>query len=137
GTEVTGVDATTGTVRTDAGDLTADLVVAADGIHSPTRRALFPGHPDPGYSGVTAWRGLAPKPDTPLRNGETWGRGLVFGAHPLDDETVYFYATDLAPPGEAAEDGKGALLRRVQGCHDPIPELLNGADPGAITRTDL
>src|SRR5690606_4369973 len=55
----------------------------------------------------------------------------------LDDETVYFYATDLAPPGEVAEDEKGALLRRFQGWHDPIPELLNAADPGAIIRNDL
>lgn len=137
GTEVTGVDATTGTVHTDAGDLTADLVVAADGIHSPTRRALFPGHPDPVYSGVTAWRGLAPKPDTPLRNSETWGRGLVFGAHPLDDETVYFYATDLAPPGEVTEDERGELLRRFQEWHEPIPQLLRAADPAAIIRNDL
>ncbi|MFD2349362.1 FAD-dependent oxidoreductase [Nonomuraea ferruginea] len=51
GTTVTGVDAATGTVRTDAGEFTGDLVVAADGIHSPTRRALFPGHPGPVYSG--------------------------------------------------------------------------------------
>ncbi|GAA4520743.1 FAD-dependent monooxygenase [Nonomuraea ferruginea] len=137
GTTVTGVDAATGTVRTDAGEFTGDLVVAADGIHSPTRRALFPGHPGPVYSGVTAWRGLAPMPAAPPRNSETWGRGLVFGAHPLDEKTVYFYATDVAPAGGAAGDERAELVRRFGGWHEPIPELLRTADPAHVLRNDL
>jgi 2-polyprenyl-6-methoxyphenol hydroxylase-like FAD-dependent oxidoreductase len=137
GVTVTGVDADTGVVRTDAGEMRADLVVAADGIHSPTRRALFPGHPGPVYSGVTAWRGLVPRPDTPLRSAESWGRGTVFGAHPLDENTVYFYATDVVPAGQRADDERAELLRRFGGWHDPIPELLRSAEPGAIIRTDL
>lgn len=32
-------------VRTDRGDREADLVVAADGLHSRLRQELFPGHP--------------------------------------------------------------------------------------------
>ncbi|TMR09925.1 hypothetical protein ETD86_41565 [Nonomuraea turkmeniaca] len=47
-----GMDADEGIVRTENGDLRADLVVAADGIHSKVRRALFPVHPGPAYSGV-------------------------------------------------------------------------------------
>ncbi|MDA0638647.1 FAD-dependent monooxygenase [Nonomuraea sp. MCN248] len=138
GTTVTGVDTAAGVVRSDAGEFAGDLVVAADGIHSPTRRAIFPDHPGPVYAGVTAWRGLAPRPGAPLRGAESWGRGLVFGTHPLDDETVYFYATDVVPAGETpAGDERAELTRRFGGWHEPIPELLRSADPARILRTDL
>ena len=43
-------------MATTAGELEADLVVAADGIGSATRTALFPGHPGLRYAGLTAWR---------------------------------------------------------------------------------
>ena len=41
-------------------DVTADLVVACDGIHSVIRRALHPDEGPPRYSGVTMWRGVTP-----------------------------------------------------------------------------
>ncbi len=43
-------------VATTAGELDADLVVAADGIGSGTRSVLFPGHPGLRYAGFTTWR---------------------------------------------------------------------------------
>src|ERR1700722_350019 len=43
-------------VVTTAGDLDADLVVAADGIGSGARSALFPGHLGLRYAGFTTWR---------------------------------------------------------------------------------
>src|SRR5690349_18522285 len=49
-------------VGTPEGDLEADLVVAADGIHSGVRRTLFPDHPGPVYSGFTTWRVVLPVP---------------------------------------------------------------------------
>src|ERR1700761_4920011 len=45
---------------TSAGELDADLVVAADGIGSRIRAALFPDSPGPRYSGFTTWRFVAP-----------------------------------------------------------------------------
>jgi 2-polyprenyl-6-methoxyphenol hydroxylase-like FAD-dependent oxidoreductase len=156
GVEVTGVDPDTGTVRLSPagresggpagegagmselrGELRADLVVAADGIHSATRRALFPDHPGPVYSGVTAWRGLVPRPDIPVTSTETWGRGLVFGTHLLAGDLVYFYATDLSPAGATHTDERAELLRRFGGWHEPIPELLRAAGPERILRNDV
>ncbi|WP_049572887.1 FAD-dependent monooxygenase [Nonomuraea sp. SBT364] len=137
GTTVTGVDAATGTVRTGAGELTADLVVAADGIHSPVRAALFPGHPEPVYAGVTTWRGLAARPPGPIRSSESWGRGTVFGVHALDDDLVYYYATDLSPAGAPHGDERAELLRRFGGWHEPIPALLAATEPAHILRNDL
>jgi 2-polyprenyl-6-methoxyphenol hydroxylase-like FAD-dependent oxidoreductase len=39
-----------------------DLVVAADGIYSKTRSALFPDAVRPAYSGQMSWRVVAPRP---------------------------------------------------------------------------
>jgi 2-polyprenyl-6-methoxyphenol hydroxylase-like FAD-dependent oxidoreductase len=125
------------TTVTDVDELRADLVVAADGIGSPVRAALFPGHPGPVYAGVTAWRGLAPRPDVPIQSSESWGRGTVFGVHPISDDLVYFYATDLAPAGAAHGDQREELLRRFGGWHQPIPAVLRAADPARIIRNDL
>lgn len=136
-TTVTAVDATTGEVRIDGGRLRADLVVAADGVNSAVRAALFPGHPGPVHAGVTAWRGLVPRPDVPVRSAESWGRGTVFGAHPISDDLVYFYATDLSPAGAAHGDERAELLRRFGGWHQPIPAVLRAADPARIIRNDL
>ena len=101
------------------------------------RAALFPGHPAPAYAGVTAWRGLVPRPDVPVRSAESWGRGTVFGAHPISDDLVYFYATDLSPAGAAHGDERAELLRRFGGWHQPIPAVLRAADPARIIRNDL
>ncbi|MBF8192376.1 FAD-dependent monooxygenase [Nonomuraea sp. K274] len=136
-TTVSEVDASGGVVRTDEGDLEADLVVAADGIHSATRRALFPGHPGPAYSGVTAWRGLVPRGDLAVQSMESWGRGQVFGVHPLADDVVYVYATDVSPAGAVHEDERVELMRRFGDWHEPIPALLRSADPAKIIRGDV
>lgn len=135
-TEVTGVDAGRGVVSTSSGDLEADLIVGADGIHSAARKALFPDHPGPVYSGVTAWRALVPRPDRPVQSTETWGRGLVVGIHQLADD-VYFYATDLSPAGAVHADERAELTRRFSGWHDPIPSLMERVDNARILRNDV
>ncbi|MEU7856642.1 FAD-dependent monooxygenase [Nonomuraea sp. NPDC049141] len=136
-TAVTGVDADRGIVRTGDGDMEADLIVAADGIHSATRAALFPEHPGPVYSGVTAWRGLVPALGREFQSTETWGKGLLFGAHQMTDELVYYYATDLSPAGAVHADEREELLRRFGGWHDPIPALIRRSDNARILRNDL
>jgi 2-polyprenyl-6-methoxyphenol hydroxylase-like FAD-dependent oxidoreductase len=133
GTQVSGVDAETGTVRTVHGDTRADLVVSADGINSPVRRALFPTYPDPVYAGVTSWRIVVPTPAGPVLPVETWGR--VFGVTILGDGRVYCYATAVAAPGGSAPDEKAELLRQFGTWHAPIPQLIAAAD--RVLRTDI
>ena len=76
GVEVVGVDPggpdKPATVTTGAETWSADLVVAADGIDSPARAALFPDHPGPVYSGATAWRFVTDRPVI-VQPAETWG----------------------------------------------------------------
>jgi 2-polyprenyl-6-methoxyphenol hydroxylase-like FAD-dependent oxidoreductase len=135
GVAVTGVDPDTGRVSTADGELTGDLVVAADGIDSAIRARLFPEHPGPVYAGVTSWRVVVPHPGGALRPVEAWGRGTVFGIAVLGDGRVYCYATAPAPPGARAADEKAELLRHFGGFAAPVPELIRSAD--AVLRTDI
>ncbi len=136
-TAVHGADPGDGLVTTDAGDLEADLVVAADGIHSPVRTALFPGHPGPAYAGVTSWRVLVPGGAVPGRTFESWGEGKVFGVMPLAGGLAYCYATDTVPAGGGGGDQRAELLRLFGGWHSPIPELLAAASPKDVLRNDV
>jgi 2-polyprenyl-6-methoxyphenol hydroxylase-like FAD-dependent oxidoreductase len=136
-TEVTSVDQD-GHVTTAAGSLDADLVVAADGLSSATRAALFPSHPGTRYSGFTTWRLLTPEFPGPVPMAETWGPGSVFGVMPLADGRVYCYAAAPAPRGAHSPDDELAeLVRRFGGWHKPIPALLGSVAPEAVLRHDV
>ncbi|MFD6974822.1 FAD-dependent monooxygenase, partial [Streptomyces sp. NPDC059949] len=142
GVAVTSVDGADGSpvVRTSAGDLVgADLVLAADGIHSPLRRRYFPDHAGLRYSGETAWRTVLPSVVSPAEalTAETWGRGERFGVVPLADGRIYVYATAVAPEGYRPADVRTELLRRYGSWHDPIPALLERIDPAAVFQHDL
>jgi 2-polyprenyl-6-methoxyphenol hydroxylase-like FAD-dependent oxidoreductase len=130
-----------GHVVTTAGEIDADLVVAADGIGSAVRGALFPAHPGPRYAGFTTWRLLTPEVPAgagPVPMAETWGRGSVFGVMPLSDGRVYCYAAALAPAaGHSPDDELAELVRRFGGWHQPIPALLAMAAPGDVLRHDV
>jgi 2-polyprenyl-6-methoxyphenol hydroxylase-like FAD-dependent oxidoreductase len=135
GVEAGPVDATAGTVSAAGQQHTADLVIAADGLHSPVRRQLFPKAPAPVYTGVTSWRIVVPHPGVVLRPVESWGRGTVFGIAVLGDGRVYCYATATAPAGGRAEDEKAEMLRVFGRRPAPIPQLIEAAD--AVVRTDI
>jgi 2-polyprenyl-6-methoxyphenol hydroxylase-like FAD-dependent oxidoreductase len=135
GTEVTAVSPEDGLVATAVGDERADLVVAADGIWSQTRKALFPQHPAPTYTGLTSWRLMVEDPLIAFE--ETWGRGLVFGVNVATGGLIYCYATAPAPPGEHAASEKDELGRIFGTWHDPIPRLIEAADPARVLRTDI
>ena len=131
-------------VVTTAGELEADLVVAADGIGSAIRSALFPDHPGLRYAGFTTWR-LLTGPVTgqagvtgQVPMAESWGRGTVFGVMPLSDGRVYCYAAAPAPAGQRAADNELAELIRLFGrWHEPIPGLLASVAPRDVLRHDV
>ncbi|MGK5693744.1 FAD-dependent monooxygenase [Streptomyces sp. URMC 128] len=125
-------------VTTADGELEADLVVGADGVRSAVRSELFPGHPGPVYSGFTTWRLLIPVPGVEFASHETWGRGHIWGTHPLKDGRVYAYAAAVTPAGgRAPDDEKAELLRRFGDWHDPIPAVLAAARPEDVLRHDV
>ncbi|MFD8570212.1 FAD-dependent oxidoreductase [Streptomyces sp. NPDC059639] len=120
-------------------ELTAELVVGADGIRSGVRAALFPGHPGAVYSGFTTWRVLVPPLGRSFAQHESWGPGRLWGTHPFADGTVYAYAAARAPEGAVAPGGdeRAELRRRFGTWHDPIPAIVDAAEPGRILRHDV
>ncbi len=140
GVEVVGVDPggpdKPATVTTGAETWSADLVVAADGIDSPARAALFPDHPGPVYSGATAWRFVTDRPVI-VQPAETWGRGAVVGLTPLADGRVYGYLTATLPERTRFDDELGELRRRFADWHDPLPALLAALRPDQVLHHDL
>ncbi len=144
GVTVTGVDPgderRRAILRTDAGDFAADLVVAADGISSTLRGALFPHHPAPRPAGYTAWRFVTEDPGA-SEPAETWGPGGErFAVLPLGDGRVYCYATATLPPrgrSDAPADELARLRRRFAGWHQPIPALLAALSPDMLLRNDI
>jgi 2-polyprenyl-6-methoxyphenol hydroxylase-like FAD-dependent oxidoreductase len=139
GTSVSGVDPADGSVTTSAGTLRADLIVAADGVHSRTRATLFPDHPGARYSGTTTWRFVvAGSGDGDgLQPSESWGRGEVFGIMPLSRGRIYCYASAVIPAGQTYDDERAELLRRFGHWHEPIPGLLAAAEPALVLHNDV
>ena len=138
GIPVTGVSPAGDAVRLDGGAVEpADLVVAADGIHSRVR-ASWPGDPGLRYAGCTAWRGVTDHPvDLLGAAGETWGRGVRFGMAPLADGRVYWFAVATVPAGTTTPDEHGAVTRLVTGWHPPIAQVLAATPPEAVIRSDV
>ncbi|MFF8930392.1 FAD-dependent monooxygenase [Streptomyces longwoodensis] len=132
GVPVTGVDDAGGPVRvrTTAGDLDADVLVAADGLRSVLRAQLFPRHPGLRHAGEAGWRAVLPGAGLPRpQAAETWGAGERFGVVPLVDGRIYAYATAVTGPAARPADHHADLTRRFGAWHDPIPALLDRLDP--------
>lgn len=116
GHRLTGFDETADgvLVRTTAGDLSADVLVGADGIHSAVRAQLHPVGDPLLWSGVRMFRG-ATRADAFL-DGETMaivkGDGVEFVTYPIGEGEINWVvqvdeATAGALPGSAAWNASG------------------------------
>jgi 2-polyprenyl-6-methoxyphenol hydroxylase-like FAD-dependent oxidoreductase len=136
-TITTDADTATVTFQTVAGTVseTADLVVAADGVHSPLRATLFPDYPGPTYAGYTVWRGLVPDSlSVPAVLTETWGTGARFGVAALGGGQVYWFACENMPEHDKPEYRPA---QRFRDWHDPIPQLVAATGQDALLRHDV
>jgi 2-polyprenyl-6-methoxyphenol hydroxylase-like FAD-dependent oxidoreductase len=126
----------------------ADLLVAADGIDSPVRRALAPEAAAVG-SGFAAWQAVIPGYRTPrlpaklADGGETLGAGYRFVSIPLGDRAggrggIYWVATAAGAPRPEPQAAQLALLRRwFAGWHAPVGELLAATRPEELVPQEV
>jgi 2-polyprenyl-6-methoxyphenol hydroxylase-like FAD-dependent oxidoreductase len=140
GTEATGIEqpegSSTVTVTCENEELTADLVVAADGGRSTARRLLWPDAPEPRFWKNTIWRGIATMDG--IEASVTMGRGEEFLIMPVGRGRIYWAMGALAPrPGVRADDELAEVRRRVGSWHDPIPALLDATPPAAVLHHDM
>ncbi|WP_030243798.1 FAD-dependent monooxygenase [Streptomyces sp. NRRL S-350] len=135
------LDGTPGRPRVRFGGTTldADLVVAADGIHSRIRRRLFPAHPGPVYSGSTVLRAITAHPVEGLAADFelTWGRGAEFGHIAFPDGRAEWHAVLNAPAGVRYRDPLAEVRRRFARWHEPVPSLLAATRPEAVLHHDI
>lgn len=117
--------------------VTADILVAADGINSVVRRSLY-GEEALRYGGHRAWRAGTLFDDSRIddRFVEVWGGGGGFGFGPAGQGRVYWYCFETVPEGAPApERPREEFLRRYGTWFDPIPALIDATEPDAIEPT--
>lgn len=77
----------------DGNSAETDYLIVADGIHSPVRQKLIPGS-TPRFAGYTCWRGVIDNSALKIDNSyEIWGSKGRFGAVPLANDQLYWFAT--------------------------------------------
>ncbi len=115
------------TVETAAGPISADLLVAADGIHSALRSRLFPNEGPPRWNGVMMWRGVTVA--APFLDGRT-----MVQAGTGDAKFVVYPITRAAGQGAPVRINWIADIRvapRIDGTR-PAPSREDWSKPGRI-----
>lgn len=110
----------------------ADVVVAADGIHSAVRAGALP-LARLRDTRVVAFRGVAPIPAEVTS--ETWGRGLIFGISPFPGGGTNWYAGVAAELAGTPDEDPLAFLRRLYaGWHPGVQRVLAAVPDGGVDR---
>jgi len=118
-------------------ELSADLVIAADGVNSITRRTLWSG--DPVFQHRAVWRGVTPSESVwPVQESLTLGRGVQVGVLPLPDERVYWFVMVNADrPNQLYADDRREVLNQVGDWHHPIPALIATTPEDQVLHNDI
>ena len=74
-----------------------DVVAAAEGIFSETRRMLFPEAPGPVFTGQGCWRILAPRPAHVDRTEMYLGGSVKVGINPVSRTEMYLFVLEHVP----------------------------------------
>ena len=102
-----------------------DLVIAADGLHSKTREAVFPDAPKPAYTGQAVWRAVLPRlPE--ITTVTMWvGQRVKPGVNPVSRDEMYMFITEPRPTNEHVDKNDLAPQMRALLADFPDP-LLQG-----------
>jgi FAD-dependent urate hydroxylase len=124
----------------DGETVPADLLIAADGIHSTIRAQTFP-RVALRYAGYTAWRGVVESSDEVIlgMTSEIWGRGMRFGIVRIDSRRIYWFAIANQTAGERSseDERKARLLRKFSNWAHPVKNLIEGTPSDMILQNDI
>jgi 2-polyprenyl-6-methoxyphenol hydroxylase-like FAD-dependent oxidoreductase len=135
----TGRDGRVTTTFADGARASADLLIGADGIHSPVRTLIDPGAPAPRYTGLTIACGYssAPRPADAGTEGYSmyYGSRAFFGctAGP-DGRTWWFARVPGLSPADAGTWGADQIAAAFEPDSTPAARLIR-ATPGPLTVT--
>ncbi|REE94620.1 2-polyprenyl-6-methoxyphenol hydroxylase-like FAD-dependent oxidoreductase [Paenibacillus taihuensis] len=119
----------------DGTSVEADMVIAADGIHSIARSQLT--NDSLRYSGYTSWRGISSIKLSSEYEGtmtQFWGDGIRFGFLPLKGGMTYWFMTANAKEQVSERD---EVLRCVGLLPNPAGTILEGQDHSQIIHLDI
>jgi FAD-dependent urate hydroxylase len=120
----------------------ADLLVAADGIHSLLREHVLGKPCAPQYQGYVNWNGLVPAhPD--LAPADTWV--IYVGNHqraslmPVGNDRFYFFFDVPLPIGTPNQPGtyRAELTAHFAGWAEPVQKLIASFNPHQVARVEI
>lgn len=104
-------------------------LIAAEGIHSPVRKQLFP-HSVIRFAGYTCWRAVVNIPSSamvPPLSSETWGSKGRFGIFPLTGNRLYWFACINCPKPDDSQYRHYTvhdLLNHFSGYHASVTDCI-------------
>ena len=109
----------------DGSSYCADYVIAADGIHSVTRKEMLPDSA-PRYAGYTCWRGVAENMQLKMPDAcEIWGPKGRFGIVPMKDNIYWFACINSQQNNPDAKSfDVQDLLRQFEGYPADVKTVL-------------
>lgn len=125
----------------DGDSIRADLVIAADGVHSLFRKTLIEDSSER-YAGYTCWRSVVSVKEDVLQSDistETWGRHGRFGIVPLARNQVYWFACINASRDDTdkANYKTQDLLSIFKDYPHPIPEMIQSSNDNQLLHDDI
>ena len=122
-------------------NIEADILLAADGIHSKVRQQIFP-NAATRYSGQTCWRGISNMtlPDQFMACGhEAWGKQIRFGFANIAKDKVYWFAVAKASEGQKDNHSnlKQSLLDRFKSFNEVVTNIIANTPEEKIIRNDI
>lgn len=120
--------------------VTADLLIAADGIHSSIRQKLVPDSA-PRYAGYMCWRGVAENKGRVDEHTscEIWATSGRFGYAPLKNGQVYWFACVNTHENDAFYHtlGRKEIARLFEKFPAHVADLILDTKPDVILHHDL
>jgi 2-polyprenyl-6-methoxyphenol hydroxylase-like FAD-dependent oxidoreductase len=118
-----------------------DVLVGADGIRSAVRAQLLRDG-EPAYAGYASFQGLAEFPPDRAPIGllrVLFGPGARFLYYRVSETELYWEGIVSAERGAAVGEGerKPAVLRSFAGWAEPVEEIVDATEAGAVTRTEI